>query len=175
MTPVAAGILAVALVAGISVTRLSAQGATMDKRTYLTFSGPVQVPGATLPAGKYVFRIANPASPSLWQVFDASEKHLLAQFFFVRTRDRTIAEENAADGKPLVRFHETRQGVPPAVRILYYPTDLAGSEFLYPKAQAQRIAETAHHAVLALDDTAAKGEVAHAITVEPPTTDTASK
>ena len=31
-----------------------------NKRTYLTFSGPVQVPGATLPAGTYTFEIANP-------------------------------------------------------------------------------------------------------------------
>src|SRR4051794_843180 len=29
-----------------------------NKRTYLTFSGPVQIPGATLPAGTYTFEIA---------------------------------------------------------------------------------------------------------------------
>jgi hypothetical protein len=171
---VTASILAMTLIAGVSATRVFAQGGTIDKTTYLTFSGPVQVPGATLPAGKYLFRIANPASPSLWQVFDASGRHLVTSFFFVPTRERTISEVNKADGKPVVRFHETVQGVPPAVRILYYPTDLSGSVFMYPKAQAQRIAAAAHQPVLALDENAAPGEVARAITVEPPTTDAAA-
>ena len=29
-----------------------------DKKTNLTFSGPVQLPGTTLPAGKYMFKLA---------------------------------------------------------------------------------------------------------------------
>ena len=171
---VTAGILAATLIAGVSATRVSAQGGTIDKTTYLTFSGTVQIPGATLPAGKYLFRIANPASPSLWQVFNASGTHLLASFFFVPTRDRTIPEVNRADGKPVVRFYETSQGVPPALRILYYPTDLAGSVFLYPREQARQIAASTHQPVLAVEDDATPGTVARVITVEPQTTDAAA-
>ena len=33
---------------------------TADYQTYFTFSGPVTLPGATLPAGKYLFRLADP-------------------------------------------------------------------------------------------------------------------
>ena len=33
---------------------------TNDKLAFLTFSGPVQVPGATLQAGTYRFRLTNP-------------------------------------------------------------------------------------------------------------------
>ena len=32
---------------------------TSDKRTYFTFSQPVALPGVTLPAGTYMFRIAD--------------------------------------------------------------------------------------------------------------------
>ena len=42
---------------------LSAQGVRADdynKLTYFTFSAPVQVPGVTLPAGKYTFKLADP-------------------------------------------------------------------------------------------------------------------
>jgi hypothetical protein len=127
------------LVAAAS-THAWAQGSTWDKRTFLTFSGTVQVPGATLPAGTYVFRLANPDTKTVWHVLDARERHVLATFFSVRTADRTWEEQNAADGKPVVTFHETRRGVPPAVHVLYYPTDPAGSEFLYSKKQAETFA-----------------------------------
>src|SRR4051794_27254277 len=30
-----------------------------NKKTFLTFSGPVQVPGTTLPAGTYMFKLAD--------------------------------------------------------------------------------------------------------------------
>ena len=33
-----------------------------SKLTYLTFSGPVQLPGITLPAGTYRFELADPDS-----------------------------------------------------------------------------------------------------------------
>jgi hypothetical protein len=85
----------------------------------------VQVPGATLPAGTYVFRIANPDVQTVWQVLDANERHVLASFYFVRTGDRTIQEQNHAHGKPVVRFHETPRGIAPPVKVLYYPTDPA--------------------------------------------------
>jgi hypothetical protein len=32
-----------------------------DKRTTFTFSGPVALPGITLPAGQYLFRLADPS------------------------------------------------------------------------------------------------------------------
>ena len=35
-------------------------GGTLEKTMYLTFSGPVRLPGVTLAAGTYEFEIANP-------------------------------------------------------------------------------------------------------------------
>jgi len=162
-----AAVLATALVVTAASARLRAQGATINKRTFLTFSAPVQVPGATLPAGTYVFRIANPAVQTVWQVFDANERHLLAQFFFVPTGDRTIQEQNRAHGKPVVRFHETPRGVAPPMKVLYYPTDPAGHMFLYPRAQAEQIAAITHQPVLATDSDPAKTRLAQVTTIRP--------
>ena len=50
----------VAALGWITVAILSAQPA--DKRTFFTFSGPVEVPGVALPPGKYIFRIVDPDS-----------------------------------------------------------------------------------------------------------------
>jgi hypothetical protein len=57
-----------------ALTLLLAPGARADewnKKTILTFSGPVQIPGATLPAGSYVFKLADiPSNRHVVQVFD---------------------------------------------------------------------------------------------------------
>ena len=37
-----------------------AQAQPADYRTYFTFSAPVTLPGVTLPAGRYLFRLADP-------------------------------------------------------------------------------------------------------------------
>ena len=143
---IAASILGVLALVAITASLASAQGTTANKQTFLTFSGTVQVPGAMLPKGTYVFRIADPDTQRVWQVLDKSQRHVLAQFYYVRTGDRTIAEMNAAHGRPVVHFHETAQGVTPAIKVLYYPTDMAGAEFLYPKEQAAQFAAAARPA-----------------------------
>ena len=155
---------AIVLVAASSVPGY-AQATLANKRTYLTFSAPVQVPGATLPAGRYLFQLADPAAQTTWQVFDASGRHLIASFFYVPTGNRSIPEINAADGKPVVRFHETPQGTPPAVRVLFYPSDRTGNLFVYPRAQAEQIAAVTHQPVLATDSNALAGGVPTIVTI----------
>ena len=159
------GILAAILV--VAASARAQVGTTTHKRTFLTFSGAVQVPGATLPAGKYVFQIADPPAQTTWQVFDASGRHVLAEFFFVSTGDRTVQEQNRANGEPIVRFYETAHGVAPALKTLYYPWDSAGYVFLYPKSQAEQIAAITHQPVLATDSDPRKSRLAHVMTIQP--------
>ena len=144
----------------------SAQDANTNQRTYLTFSGPVQMPGVTLPAGKYVFRLADTALHNVMQVFDGEEKHIIGQWFFVPA-NRTSEEQSRADGKPVVMFREMPEGMTPAVHYFFYPTDLTGKEFIYPKDQALKIAAATHESVLATDTDAEKGGDAHVFRVEP--------
>ena len=149
-----------------AATTASAQDSNVNQRTYLTFSGPVQMPGTTLPAGKYVFRLADTALHNVMQVFDGEEKHIIGQWFFVPV-ERTTQEQSAADGKPVVMFREMPEGMTPAVRYFFYPTDLRGKEFIYPKDQALKIAAATHESVLATDTDASKGGDAHIFRVEP--------
>jgi len=161
------GLFAASIVVAAASARVHAQITTVDKRTFLTFNRAVQVPGATLPAGTYLFRIANPNAQTTWQVLDEHGRHVLATFYFVSTGNRTIQEINHADNKPVVRFHETPQGVAPAMKVLYYPFDSAGYFFLYPKAQAEEIAAVTHQAVLATDSDPTRSRLAHVITIQP--------
>lgn len=163
-TSIAAAVFTAAFLTAASTA--SAQDSNVDQRTYLTFSGPVQMPGVTLPAGKYVFRLADTALHNVMQVFDGEEKHIIGQWFFVPA-NRTTEEQSRADGKPVVMFREMPEGMTPAIHYFFYPTDLTGKEFIYPKDQALKIAAATHESVLATDTDVDKGAEAHVFRVEP--------
>jgi len=121
----------------------SASAQLPDRRTIFTFSGPVSIPGATLPAGRYVFRLAEPGtSARVVQVFSADGKKPYGMFFSYPA-ERT---EPARD--PEVRFLETGKGVPAAIKTWWYPGERTGFEFVYPKEQARRLAQGAKESVL---------------------------
>lgn len=156
---------AVFTAAFLTAATASAQDSNVDQRTFLTFSGPVQMPGVTLPAGKYVFKLAPTSLHNVMQVFDGEEKHIIGQWFFVPA-NRTNEAQSRADGKPVVMFREMPEGMTPAIHFFFYPSDLTGKEFIYPKDQAVKIAAATHEAVLATDSEIGTGE-AHVFRVEP--------
>src|ERR1700688_4086370 len=63
---VLAGALMVGLFAGPSAR--AAQASEADRLTYVTFSGPVEVPGVGLSAGTYIFKLADPETSRVIQV-----------------------------------------------------------------------------------------------------------
>jgi hypothetical protein len=118
-----------------------------NKKTILTFSGPVQVPGATLPAGSYVFKLADiPGNRHVVQVFDKDERKIFTTILAI-PNDRLEPTD-----KPIVLFSERASGTAQAVKVWYYPGDRIGDEFVYPKSQAMRIAKETHSRVLAYND-----------------------
>jgi len=139
---------------------------TIDQVTYLTFSGAVQMPGVTLPAGKYVFRLADTSQHNVMQVFDGNQKHIIGQWFFIG-RNRTERAMDKANGKPVVTFMEVPQGTAPPIKYFFYPSDLTGKEFIYPKAQALKLAQATQRPVIATESDASKGGEAKLIEVEP--------
>src|SRR3954453_20165974 len=54
-------------------------------------------------------------------------------------------------GDPIITFKETRSDQPPAVHYWYYAGDLAGNELVYPKNQAQMIANASGEPVMGVD------------------------
>ena len=119
-----------------------------DKKTILTFSGPVQIPGATLPAGSYVFKLADlSGNRHVVQVFDKAEKKIYATLLAIPNDRMEPSDE------PVVMFAERPAGSPQAVKVWYYPGERIGNEFVYPKAMAMKIAKANHQSVLAMDDT----------------------
>jgi hypothetical protein len=134
------------------LTAMCAPGARADeydKKTILTFSGPFQIPGKTLPAGSYVFKLADTNDRHIVQVFDKDQKHIISTLIAIPNQRMKVTD------KPVVMFSERPHGSPQAVKVWYYPGESVGNEFIYPKRQAMRIAKESHVSVLATNDESA--------------------
>jgi hypothetical protein len=121
----------------------SANAQPVDQRTYFTFDQPVALPGVTLPAGKYLFRVVDTTSSRrVVQVLDADGRRSYALLLSIP------AQRGEAPGEPEVRFMEAASGNPQPLKTWWYPGSTIGHEFIYPKAQAQRLAQAAAAPVL---------------------------
>jgi hypothetical protein len=113
-----------------------------DKKTVLTFSGPVQVPGMTLDAGKYVFKLLDSSSDRfIVQIFNDSEQHLYTTLLAIPNLHLTTPD------KTVITFYEAPSGQPQPLKAWFYPGDNYGRQFVYPKSEAQQIAAAAHETV----------------------------
>jgi LPXTG-motif cell wall-anchored protein len=120
-----------------------------NRKTVMTFSAPVEIPGVhlkgwgILPAGTYVFKILD----------SATDRHIVQIF----NKDQTVVYATIlaipnyrlqATGKTVVTFRERPAGQPEALRAWFYPGNNTGEEFVYPRAKAMELAKTANTAVL---------------------------
>jgi LPXTG-motif cell wall-anchored protein len=121
------GVIGAVLIAAFLVP-VPAGAISNDKLTYLTFSRSVQIPGATLTAGTYRFRLTNLESGrNILQVLSNDGGIVYAMFHTIPDSRVTVTKE------AVVTFKETPAGVPPAVRSLFYGGEYRGYEFVYPK------------------------------------------
>jgi hypothetical protein len=138
----------------LALTAMLAPAARADeytKTTHLTFSGPVQIPGMTLQAGTYTFKLADPESGRRTiQIWDKEGGNLLATLLTIPDQMLEPADE------PVVLFSEQPAGSPQAVKAWFYPGDRIGQEFVYPKDQAMKIAAANRTSVLAYNSDDAK-------------------
>jgi LPXTG-motif cell wall-anchored protein len=118
----------------------------VNQPVYFTFSGPVSLPGITLQAGKYQFKLASSnVDRQIVQIFDESGKSV----GMATTIPAWRANGEPVPEKPEVNFLETPEGMPQAVRIWWYPgIRTGGHEFVYPRAQAEQIAKVSKTGVL---------------------------
>ena len=76
--------LACAVAVFVCLMAATASAQPLDKRTVFTFSGPIALPGVTLPAGQYLFRLADPqSSAKVVQVLNADGTKSYGLFFTI--------------------------------------------------------------------------------------------
>ena len=109
----------------------------IDKSTLLTFSGPVSLPGVTLPAGTYLFKFADPVyAPGVLSVMSEDGKTAYAMM----TTIPIVRTETKSNNSEIVTFRETPSDAPPAIRAWYFDASDAipgwedeGCELIYAK------------------------------------------
>ena len=119
-----------------------------DKKTIVTFSQPVEIPGVgaqVLPPGTYVFKLLDSSSNrNIVQIFNKDQNHVYATILAIpnyrlRATDKTV-----------MTFGERAAGTPEAIRAWFYPGANWGQEFVYPKTRAVELAKITHQPVLAM-------------------------
>lgn len=116
-----------------------ARASERDQKTVLTFSGPVEIPGQILPAGTYVFRLADSSSNRhIVQVFNEDENRVFGTFLAIPDYRLRPSE------KTIIRFEERTAGSPQAIKGWFYPGRTDGHEFVYPKTEAIALARVNH-------------------------------
>jgi len=152
-----------------AVTLAITPGAKADpynKKTIVTFNNPVEIPGVgtqLLPAGTYVFKLVDSVSTrDIVQIFNKEETHVYATVLAIpnyRLR---------ATGKTVMTFKERAAGAPEAIRAWFYPGNIDGQEFVYPKARAMEIAKISNEPVLTMPSPLAEEITAPVKTTEVP-------
>ncbi len=120
-----------------------------DRKTVITFSGPVEIPGVhlkgwgVLPAGTYVFKILDSQSDRhIVQIFSKDETTVYATILAIPNY------RLKATDKTVMTFRERPAGEPEALRAWFYPGRNWGEEFVYPKEKAIVLAQTTKVPVL---------------------------
>ncbi len=119
-----------------------------NKKTIITFSQPVEIPGQVLAPGTYVFKLLNSSSNrNIVVVYNAEENHCFGIILAINNY------RLFPTGEPVLKFAEQENNKPEALRAWFYSNDNWGQEFVYPKKRATQLAETTNGPVLS---TAAK-------------------
>jgi len=126
----------------VTVTAATSWADAWNKKTVITINNPMQIPGAVLQPGTYVFKLADSSSNRhIVQVFDKDETNVIATVLAIPNyRMRPTGDSEFG-------FWESPANTPQPIRSWFYPGDNFGQEFAYPKTQAVAIAATTQQEV----------------------------
>lgn len=93
---------------------------------FLTFSGPVGVPGVGLTAGSYIFRFV---APSLMQVLSDNRSIVYAMFFVSSIARGEVTHDYA------LTLRRPSPGAPARIATMFFPEATTGYELMYPTTE----------------------------------------
>ena len=117
----------------------------VSKKTTVTITRPMEVPGQVLPPGTYVFKVMDiVGTRNIMQITNKDETKVYATIIAVP--DYRVQQGE----KSVVQYKEAPAGKPNALRAWFYAGEKAGLEFVYPKTRAVELAAETHEYVPAL-------------------------
>lgn len=148
MTSIRKAALACVASALLALPLTAAAQGPRNQDTFFTFSQSVELPNKTLPAGTYLFQLADsPSNRHIVKVMSQDRKEIHATLMAI-----PFYSNDRPSDDPQVRFMETpaqaANGGANAIKIWFYPGTTVGHEFIYPREQAMRIAARTNQPVL---------------------------
>ena len=122
----AALVLCSAAVLGVFAAAMG-NASTVNKTTFLKFSGPVALPGVALGAGEYIFELANPDSGRNVVKVTNRDRSKLYALKLTRTTHRPVS----ANAPATVTLGEARPGSPTPIKAWFPINESTGYEFIY--------------------------------------------
>jgi hypothetical protein len=142
----------------------NAKADDLNRKTVVTFSGPVEIPGAQiLPAGTYIFKVLDsPADRHIVQISNQDQTHVFATILAIP--NLRLKSTN----KTVMTFSEQPAGQPEALKAWFYPGRQWGEQFVYERSRAIQLASESKEAVLSTSTalTTAPVEALNTATVE---------
>jgi len=128
MTKRTALLAALVVAAGLAAggARVEA-GMNGSRLTYLTFSGPVALPGVTLGAGTYAFELADPLTAANVVLV---RNHTRTRTYFLGFTQR-VPRPASVSSISAITFGEAPSGEPRPIAVWYPPDSTDGLEFIY--------------------------------------------
>ena len=116
-----AALLCAALATGVRASE-------RDKKTIVTFSDAVEIPGQVLEPGTYVFKLFDsPSNRNIVQIWNEYEDRILATLI-------TVSDEQPQADDKSVFYLESFSGDPGlALMSWFYAGERSGHQFVYPK------------------------------------------
>lgn len=131
------------IIASVLFFEVAAHADEWDLSTKLTFNQPIQIPGKVLPAGTYLFRLANASDRHIVQVFNRDGTVLYATLMAIST------ERPDPSGDSVVTLAEQGPGKPDALLKWFYPGRTIGNEFIYSKPDEQQLSQDRQQTIFA--------------------------
>ncbi len=121
--------------------------------TEITFNQPIQVPGQVLPAGTYLFKLADDENLDLVQIFSQDRMHLYATLQTIPTESGQVLDDTTVT--------LAKQEAGPVILLKwFYPGSNTGHEFIYSNRLQEQISQDQQQMVVAnQQSTAGSGAV----------------
>lgn len=138
------GYIAIGLIIAFTLLfGLAANADESNQATTITFSQPIQIPGQVLPAGTYLFTLANrDTNQKIVQVFSADRTVLYA------TLQTIVTDRAEPTGHTVLALAKQGTGQPDVLLKWFYPGQESGNEFLYSKQTEKELAQDKQQTIM---------------------------
>jgi hypothetical protein len=138
-------------IASVLFLEVVAHADEADQSIKITFSQATEIPGQILPAGTYLFKLADPNELNLVRIFNSEGTRLYATLQTVPT------ERSKPTGDTVVVLAEQPDGRPETLVKWFYPGNTSGHELVYSKQEEQQLAQDRQQTIKA-KETAQAGD-----------------